>query len=176
MPTPRSVPSAFYLKGEDPMAGHFLVIGGRYDTENLKTVEMLENKPGWVGWIWRKLADLNNARCYPGVSLISGRVVVAGGSPENSVEAFSLPKGDYDLGQWTLLTKSLNKCREPAWLFQFAGRILKLGRLTIAHSVCIGTARKFNPPYFLDKFVQPEELVMAGPKDRARSDVSLRFR
>ncbi len=114
-------------------------------SENLKTVEMLENKPGWVDWTWRKLADLNNARCYPGVALISGRVVVAGGSPENSVEAFNLPKGDYDLGQWALLTNSLNKCREPAWLFQFAGRILKLGRLTIVHSVYIWNSQKIQP-------------------------------
>ncbi len=110
MPTPRSVPSSFYLKGEDPMVGRFLVIGGRNDTENLRTVELLENKPGWVGWTWRKLADLNNARCYPGVAHISGRVVVAGGTPENSVEVFNLPKGDNDLGQWSQLRNSLCKC------------------------------------------------------------------
>ncbi len=135
MPTPRSVPSAFYLKAEDPMVGRFLVIGGRYDTENLRTVEMLDNKPGLVGWTWRKLADLNNGRCYPGVALISGRVVVAGGSPENSIEVFNLPKGDNDLGQWTLLRNSLCKCEQSAWLFQFAGRILKLGRLTFVLSM-----------------------------------------
>ncbi len=127
------------------MVDRFLVIGGRHGMESLKTVEMLEKKPGLVGWTWRKLADLNNARCYPGVALIAGRVVVAGGTPENSVEAFNLPKDDNDLGQWTLLTNSLNKCRESAWLFQFAGRILKLGRLTIVHSVCIRNSQKSQP-------------------------------
>ncbi len=48
MPTPRSVPTAFYLKEEDPMVGRFLVIGGRRGIESLKTVEMLEKKRDWL--------------------------------------------------------------------------------------------------------------------------------
>ncbi len=135
MPTPRFATTALHLKGEDPMVGRFLVIGGRRGVENLKTVELLENKPGWAGWTWRKLADLNNGRWYPGVAFISGRVVVAGGSPENSVEVLNLPKDDNDLGQWTLLSNTLKKCGQPTWLFRFAGRILKLGRLTCMHPV-----------------------------------------
>ncbi len=117
------------------MVGRFLVIGGRRGVENLKNVEVLENKPGWAGWTWRKLADLNNGRWYPGVVLVSGRVVVVGGSPENSAEVLNLPKGDNDLGQWTLLSNTLNKCGQPTWLFRFAERILKLGRLTFMHPV-----------------------------------------
>ncbi len=111
------------------------MIGGANGLENLKTVEMLESNATGVGWTWRKLADLNNGRGYPGVALISGRVVVAGGSPEDSVEVFHLPKGDNDLGQWTLLTNSLNKCKQSTWLFQFAGRILKLGRFAFVQYV-----------------------------------------
>ncbi len=113
----------------------FPCIGGANGLENIKTVEMLESKAAGVGWTWRKLADLNNGRGYPGVALISGRVVVAGGSPENSVEVFNLPKGDNDLGQWTLLTNSVNKCKQSTWLFQFAGRILNLGRFAFVQYV-----------------------------------------
>ncbi len=161
---------------EDPMVGHFLVIGGRNDTENLRTVELLENKPGWVGWTWRKLADLNYGRCYPGVALISGHVVDAGGTPENSVKVFNLPKGDSDHGQWTLLRNSLFKCGQSAWLFQFAGRILKLGKLVVVHYADNWNRQRSQPFALLDVFVQPEELIMADPKDRVQLDVSLPFR
>ncbi len=125
MPTARSVAGAFCLEGEGEKV---LVIGGSESIRSLNVVEMLENKPGEVGWTWRKLADLHEARCYPGIAVIAGRVVVAGGTPVVSVETLTLPKDDSDLGQWTLLQNSFTKCSQTTWLFQFNGRILKLGR------------------------------------------------
>ncbi len=128
MPTARSVAGAFCLEGEGEKV---LAIGGSENINSLNVVEMLENKPGGVGWTWRKLANLHEARCYPGIALIAGRVVVAGGTPVVSVGLFTLPKGDSDPGQWTLLQNTFTKCSQTTWLFQFTGRILKLGKLEL---------------------------------------------
>ncbi len=125
MPTARSVAGAFCPEGEGEKV---LVIGGSENITFLNVVEMLENKPGGVGWTWRKLANLHEARGYPGMASIAGRVVVAGGTPVVSVEMLTLPKDDSDPGQWTLLSNTFTKCSQTTWLFQFSGRILKLGK------------------------------------------------
>ncbi len=54
---------------------------------------------------------------------------------KNDEEYRFLVIDDNDLGQWTLLTNSLNICKQTTWLFQFAGRILKLGKFAFVQYV-----------------------------------------
>ncbi len=82
----------------------FAVGGGDNPQDRMHTVEMLHmswdsDEPTESEWI--PLEPLLEPRLSHGAAFISGKLVVAGGDANGSVECFTPPCAEYPKGQWT---------------------------------------------------------------------------
>ena len=129
MPTPRGDAAAVHLPG----LGVLVVGGVRKGGNGLRRAELLPTPSaggsgGSDGDNWRAIAPMIKTRSQPIAIHSGGRVLVADGYDENTLEELSLSAGQP--GQWTLLSTrpSLERCVQSMCVFN--GRILLAGELT----------------------------------------------
>ncbi len=71
---------------------------------------------------------LRQSRQFPGACFFEGKIFVAGGKGENSVECFVMPSMDPPSGQWTMVQPMMWKS-ELQGLLPFNGGLLIIGEL-----------------------------------------------
>ncbi len=110
--------------------GRLFAVGGFGGEHHAtQTVEMLECS--WTSDApcrasWRYVAPMLEARAGHGVGYFGGKLFAAGGKDVDTVECFTLPSADKQLGEWTKV-RPLNKEHILFGLFPFGESLLCVG-------------------------------------------------
>ncbi len=112
--------------------GRLFAVGGLDDTRSAtSSVEMLDcpwDTEGETGDAWMPVAPMNRSRQFPGACFFEGKIFVAGGKGEKSVECFVMPSMDLPSGQWTMVQPMKRKSNLQG-LLPFNGGLLIIGEL-----------------------------------------------